>query len=213
MKKQLFLLLAIGMVNGVFADSKEDNNPRNEQEGDAFVIQFTGDASECDKLSEKGIPYTRNINGRQFSSWIRYPKGTREDDEVMNNVSVVERMEDGSFGDSRKLNTFNRVILENCYHVVESYKSFAQSDKTFFNDHPWKKYDADHLRFVEQLKSNNCFVCNHGPEKTIIMNPQDLPENVCKDFKAKIKKEMEKRAQKNAHRSWRQAEKEKKAQK
>ena len=194
MKKQLFLILAIGIVNGVFAD----NAPCNEQEGDAFVIQFTGDASECDWLSEKGIPHTHKINGRYFSSWIQYPRGTREDDEVMKNVSVTEQKEDGSFGDSRKLDTYSRFILANCYDVIEPYKSFAESDKDRWKVYSWKKYDADHLHFVEQLKSNNCFVCKHGPEKTIIMNPQGLPEDVCKSFKAKRKEEMDKRAGVNA---------------
>lgn len=48
MKKQIFfVLLVIGMVNGVFADSIQDSTPPCKQEGDASVIQFTGDASEC----------------------------------------------------------------------------------------------------------------------------------------------------------------------
>lgn len=181
MKKQILfsLLIIAGITTNVFCQQEKNTTHDTKKNAKAFLIQFGQEASVIEELSKKGIPFIHEINGYTIWSWIKYPDWTNSDN-VMQNVSIIQQMQDGTFSEAKLLSTFSRDQLANCYDVIEPYKTFAESDKNQYKVYSWRLYSADHLDLVEKLKSDKCVLCKHSNNKqTIVTNAQGSPEKVC----------------------------------
>lgn len=205
MKKQIiFTGLMLGCISSAVFSAAEKSN-KGER---AFRININGWASVVERYDRDNIPHTNKINGKHFGDWIRYAAPMRTD-----NVSVVKQSEDGTFGQERALDSFNKKELEKCEYEVAPFRTFEQSYRSMYAGNRTERsaYEPEHLSFIEQIQSDKCVLCMFNDKQVIVAGAKGLPQEVCKALELKRSADIDQKFKKNIGRSWKKAAQDKAA--
>lgn len=180
MKKNMLLaILAVGCVvsNCMFAsEAKEDANSH-------AVLHFNDWYEPFDSRGHE-----HQINGVRVSDWIVHGKSIKA---FPDQVFVVKKNSDGSFGEKRDITTFDQPLL--C--------DINRNDVYFH----WSgvlegKYPKhlEEISLVQSLKKGTCRLCKFDSEQIIITGADGTPQQECEEYinleKNKILAQAKKRA-------------------